>query len=464
MFLPQWTQRARREKGCRIRDAGCRDVGYLLPVSGILNPVLCVLCALCGESLAVAAPQQVVPVDGAAFSAELVSVAANGNVAFRLKEKGEPVVIKSGDLVRWGNPVTPKPQTLVVLADGGRLVTAADWSGGAAVRLNGDDVLVMSDTWGEIRLPRNLVSGIVFAQRSRAEQRERLAERIAGDASPSQSQQGRGSPTADAVLLTNGDRLTGTLAALERGSLTLQTSAGETKLPLSRVEAIVFQNSRRPSAISRQLPASEPSPSPSLKGRGILVGTRDGSLLNARAIEAGPEKMTIELTNNVELTGGQVAEVVALQSLGGRFEYLSDIERADYRFVPYLNIEWPLARDRNVLGEPLTADGKRYSKGLGLHTAARVTYQFDRDYQRFDATVALDDAAHGRGSLVFGAYVLRDGKWAEAYKSDVVRGGESPQPVSVDLRGAQGLTITVDYADRGDELDYADWLDARLVR
>jgi len=35
---------------------------------------------------------------------------------------------------------------------------------------------------------------------------------------------------------------------------------------------------------------------------------------------------------------------------------------------------------------------------------------------------------------------------------------------TVDVRGATGLTLTVDYADRGDELDYADWLDARLVR
>jgi hypothetical protein len=51
----------------------------------------------------------------------------------------------------------------------------------------------------------------------------------------------------------------------------------------------------------------------------------------------------------------------------------------------------------------------------------------------------------------------------EAYKSGIVRGGEAPQTVSVDLAGAQGITLTVDYADRGDELDRADWLDARLM-
>ena len=76
----------------------------------------------------------------------------------------------------------------------------------------------------------------------------------------------------------------------------------------------------------------------------------------------------------------------------------------------------------------------------------------------------MDDAAKGRGSVVFSVYVDRGGKWTEAYQSGTLRGGEPPQDISVDLRGSTGLTLTVDYADRGDEMDYADWLDARLLR
>ena len=34
----------------------------------------------------------------------------------------------------------------------------------------------------------------------------------------------------------------------------------------------------------------------------------------------------------------------------------------------------------------------------------------------------------------------------------------------VDLTGAKRLTLRVDFADRGDELDHADWLNARLVK
>jgi hypothetical protein len=127
-------------------------------------------------------------------------------------------------------------------------------------------------------------------------------------------------------------------------------------------------------------------------------------------------------------------------------------------------MRWPLQRDRSAGGGPLVVGDKRYLKGLGMHSAARLTYQLNKSYQRFLADIALDDSAGNRGSVTFGVYLLKDGNWAEAYKSVVVRGGDRTMPVSVDVSGAEGLTLTVDYADRGDELDHADWLDARLTK
>jgi hypothetical protein len=117
-----------------------------------------------------------------------------------------------------------------------------------------------------------------------------------------------------------------------------------------------------------------------------------------------------------------------------------------------------------VLGESLTAGGQQYLKGIGMHSAARLTYLLDGKYRRFEATAALDDSAQNRGSSTFGVYLLRDGAWKQAAVSDVVRGGDPPEPLSVDVRGAEMLTLTVDFADRGDELDHADWLDARLIK
>jgi hypothetical protein len=159
-----------------------------------------------------------------------------------------------------------------------------------------------------------------------------------------------------------------------------------------------------------------------------------------------------------------VGDVVFLQSVGESSVYLSDLEAASYRHVPYLDVEWPYERDRNVTGGPLVVGGKRFLKGVGMHSASRLTYRLDKKYARFDAAVAIDDVADGRGSVTFGVYLLRDGKLTEAYKSEIVRGGEAPRAVSVDVSGADALTLVVDYADRGDEMDRADWLDARLVK
>ena len=461
MSAPQKTQRTQsRSIDCQLQNTNCKVLIAEFAICNlhfafcIVKFPLRVLCVLCGSFLfsavgASAAPQDIVPLDGEAFAGELVSIGMDGHVTFRVvtedRSPGEPRTLQLDQLVRWGHPVAARPQLITVLADGGRLVAAADWSGGAAVRLDGDMVVVLSASFEEVRLPRGAVRGVVFAQRSHPAERAALAERV---------QRFRGNE--DAVFLTNGDRLAGKLTELVGGSLTMATAAGSAKLPLSRVEAVALADSRQP--------AADHPPGGARHQPQVVVGLRDGSLLYAIAVRGDQDELVIEMANGVKLSGESVDDVVALQTAGGRFVYLSDLEPAAYRHVPYFDVAWPYQRDRNVLGEPLVVRGKRYLKGLGMHSAARLTYRLDGEYRRFDAAVAVDDSAEGLGSVTFGVYVLRDSEWQEAYKSDIVRGGDAPVPVAVDVSDAQGLTLTVDYADRGDELDRAMWLDARLVK
>jgi hypothetical protein len=318
--------------------------------------------------------------------------------------------------------------------------------------MENDTIVALTDTWGEVRLAKPLVRGLVFAQRSHPEEREKLEQVVRETPAASTSQSGMGNTSNDLVLLTNKDRVMGTLTSLSGGSLTLETAAGPVKLSLSRVEAVVLGKKETGSS-----PSSGPEPAR------FVVGTRDGSMVYANVITGDKDGLSIE-ANGLALASGSLDDVTLLQSLGGRFKYLSDLEPDGFRHVPYLSIEWPYRRDRNVIGDPLSVGGKRYMKGIGMHSAARLTFRLDGNYRRFDAAVAIDDSAGKRGSVTFGVYVLRDGAWAEAFTSGTVRGGEAPRPVSVDLTGAQGLTLTVDYADRGDELDRANWLDARLVK
>jgi hypothetical protein len=419
----------------------------------LLPPTSIILIAIWSCATAIgAAAREVVPVEGAAFAGELVAIDADGRVTFRVPpavspaEAGAPSPppsqtttrsLQLEELVRWGHPATPQPQMIVVLTDGGQVVTAADWAGGAAVRLEGDQVVVLSDVFDETPLTRSTVRGVVFAQRAHPAERLKLVEQL--------HEFGGGE---DAVFLVNGDRLSGSLTELAGGSLTMATPAGAVKLPLSRVQAVALGN--RP---------------PANPGHArLMVGLRDGSLLNVRAVRADEGALKLELEDGVKLAGGSVEDVAALQSPGGPFVYLSDLQPADYHQVPYFDLKWHYQRDRSVMGEPLVVRGKHFLKGLGMHSASRLTYRLDGGYRQFDAAVALDDSADGRGSVTFGVYVLRDGQWQEAYKSGIVRGGDAPRPVSVDVRGARGLTLTVDYADRGDEMDRAVWLDARVLK
>jgi hypothetical protein len=129
-----------------------------------------------------------------------------------------------------------------------------------------------------------------------------------------------------------------------------------------------------------------------------------------------------------------------------------------------LTVSWPYQNDRNVLGGRLRAAGQFYPKGLGVHSEAKLVYHLDQPFRRFDAELAMDDDTAGQGSVVFHVSVLVDEIWKAAFSSPIVRGGDAPQPVSVDLSGAKAISLLVDFAERGDVMDHANWLNARLVK
>jgi hypothetical protein len=144
--------------------------------------------------------------------------------------------------------------------------------------------------------------------------------------------------------------------------------------------------------------------------------------------------------------------------------YLSDLKPSGYQYIPFLDLTWPYRTDRNVLGSQLRAGGRLALKGLGMHSAARLTYDLDKPYRAFAAAAAIDDQTAGRGSALFRVYADDgSGQWQLKYESPIVRGGAAPVPISVDLAGVKRLSLLVDFADHGDEQAHADWLNARLL-
>ena len=160
----------------------------------------------------------------------------------------------------------------------------------------------------------------------------------------------------------------------------------------------------------------------------------------------------------------QLALIQPLQT--PQVDYLTDLKPLGYRHVPFLSARWPqFGSDASVRDGLLRAAGGRYAKGLAMHSASRVAFVLTDAYRRLEAELAVDEIVGETGSVVFRVYVDKgDGRFRSAYASPIVRGGQEPLAMSVDVEGVKRLALLVDFADRGDAGDHADWLNARLIK
>ena len=368
-----------------------------------------------------------VPVDGEVFQARLAAVDAKWNLSF--DSNAEERSLAAGDLIRWGNCPDASRGPFVVTADAGLL--AADSESLTADR---ETLSAASALFGTLALPIESLCGVAFDLPAGRLQRERLLDRVA-----------RAAGRSDRVLLHNGDEIAGLLLALDADAVKLETDAGPIRIESSRIAALIFNP-----ALRQKTPK---------EGLRCWAGFDDGSLLLATQLEMNQERLRISTVTG-QTWSTTPEHLVWLMPLGGRVTYLSDLEPAEYRHVPYLNLRWPYRRDRSVTAGRLRCAGRLYQKGLGVHSTSRLTYRVDKPYRRFQAELGVDDSTAGRGSVRFRVFVDRK----EKHRGETIRGGQPPVPVSVDVTGAERLDLIVDFADRADELDHADWLGARLVR
>ena len=391
------------------------------------------LSAACGLALLAtatlkAADPQVLPATGEPYTAAFKSATAE---SLQFTVAGEPRSLPIEDLVRYGAFIEPRHGPLWLLVDGGALV--ADAVRLDKERLQGDSLL-----FGDVSLPFGAVAGIALRLPGDKGRRDALLKTISAAAGDH-----------DRIVLDNGDELTGVIESLGGERVAIATATGRIEVELLQVAAIVFN----PSLAEK----------PSHADPYLVVGFTDGSRLVANSFTADAESLNLSAWG--ENYSARPQSLSALQVFGGRATDLSDLKELSFKHVPYLQLGWPLRKDANVLGQPLRAGGKRYLKGLGMHTAARVAYRLDGPYQEFQAELAIDDSAGNRGSAVCSVFVDDGtGKWQSRYTSPIIRGSEPPIAVRVDLTGVKAISLLADFADHGDQRDHVDWLGARLIR
>ena len=355
------------------------------------------------------------------------------------KQKQSP----AESLVSWGEWKEPGQGPLVVLSGGGWLVAKRKESDKELFTLDQEHLTLYSKLFGELKLPLELVAGFAPHPPSDQAERDALVRKILAATGKS-----------DALWLENGDELVGKLTGLKANKLDVQAASGVVNVELAKVAAVVFN------------PALAANVRP--KGVWAWAGFSDGSRVRLTQLLLDAKECRATLAGGLELKAELKSEpkpLVALQPIGGKAVYLSDLKADSYKHIPYLQLPWPYELDRNVLGGQLRCGGRTYLKGLGLHSAARLTYVLDQAYRRLDGEIGIDDATAGQGSVVFRVYTDDgSGTWKDRFTSPTVRGGQAPLPLSVDLAGVKRISLLVEFADHGDVQDHADWLNVRLVK
>ncbi|MBX9788028.1 MAG: NPCBM/NEW2 domain-containing protein [Pirellulales bacterium] len=197
--------------------------------------------------------------------------------------------------------------------------------------------------------------------------------------------------------------------------------------------------------------------------------TADGSVWAAKNLTLAEAGFALETTAGAKVDV-PVAALVRIDFSQGKVLYLSDLEwdAAQSQRTPYFGPPMPLdaavdpyapQRDRAFEGGELTLGRKTFRKGLALHSRTRLVFRLPEDYRRLTAVVGIDDRLSDQGNVKL--EIVGDEK---TLLSAVVKGGDPPLPLELDVSGVRRLTITVDFGDAQDVADHLDLCDLRIIK
>ncbi len=258
-----------------------------------------------------------------------------------------------------------------------------------------------------------------------------------------------GKNAVDGIVLKNGDRLAGKLGTIDPKKGVRLVVAGDVQtIPFDRIAQITFnfdfQARPRPKGPFADV---------------ILVGGSRLSLGKLTTVGPGGKMAGESLLGHP--FAFQAADLVALRIRQGKAVYLDDIKPKSYEATPFLDVAWPLAVGRTVLGGPLKLGDDAYPFGLGMHSRGKVTYSLGDGEEWFEALVAIDPAAGTNAAVKID--VELDGK-PVADIARPLKAGEAPVLLRIDVRNAKTLSLVTDFGPRGDVQGHAIWADARIIR
>ncbi len=374
-------------------------------------------------------------------------------VAGRIRElrlaegQGEAVLVAEGGqekaipldrlvkLTRRGDASPYPPEgSLLVLPDGDRLRAILSESDGAKV-----EVLPKALEDRATSAPLDRVLGLILAPPSDPEAMEELIEKVRRDPRD-----------GDVLWLAGeglvGDRRLGSFLGLDARNLAFESGKMRGEFERSGVVAV---------GLDPALVGYPKQDRPHLE-----LSFVDGSRLGATACRVEQGQLVAETRLGPKIAVA-LKELARVHVMGGSVIYLSAREPDAAQFVPYLDRHpGTFGRDRTWDGHHLRLGGRPYDRGIGMLPRTLLAFKLGPEARRFQALVGLDDRAGDQASVVF--RVLADKK--EVFASPAMTRRDAPAAVDVEVAGAKVLILVVEFGERGDMQDSADWVEARLVR
>jgi hypothetical protein len=104
--------------------------------------------------------------------------------------------------------------------------------------------------------------------------------------------------------------------------------------------------------------------------------------------------------------------------------------------------------------------GESYERGLALHSRTLMAFRLTEPFERFAATVGIDDRFRSGGNV---RLVISGERGLLLEKT--IASQDEPLELDIDVRGVRRLQILVDFGeDRSDNGDHLNLCNARLTK
>jgi len=248
----------------------------------------------------------------------------------------------------------------------------------------------------------------------------------------------------DVVRLSNGDTVHGIISSIAADKITVQTSAGDSEVPLAAIASVNFAM----------------TPGGGNTARGFRIRFDDGSSLveSDAKLEAGD--LVLKLGKNADRKV-LLDHITAIEQVNGPISWLSSRMPSEASYFHFLGgSQEPAAyMDRSWGGERgIEFKGRPIAHGIAVHALSRLSWTLDGSYHAFRTRYAIE----GDGGVADVTVTIKlDDKIV--YQKPHVRSDWLSPVIVKGLTGAKTLTLEVDGGTAYSQ-DTLDWIEPALLK